>query len=150
MKETADRAVWSLDEDECWNLLTRCEVGRLAVVVEGRPEIFPVNHVVDGPSVLFRTAHGSKLAGVSANPDVSFEVDEYDEAHASSAVVRGTAHRLELQSEMDLADALPLSPWIPTLKYHWVKITPRSITGRRFARIPEPARYRASRGDEAN
>ncbi|HEX5728781.1 hypothetical protein [Microbacterium sp.] len=36
---------------------------------------------------------------------------------------------------------LPLTPWIPTLKYRWVRIRPRSITGRRFARAPEPDRY---------
>jgi hypothetical protein len=32
-------------------------------------------------------------------------------------------------------------PWIPTLKYTYVRITPTSVSGRRFRRGPEPARY---------
>lgn len=150
MKDTADAAVWSLDEDECWNLFARSTVGRLAVVVGGHPDIFSINHVVDGPRVLFRTARGAKLDAIAVNPEVAFEVDGFDDAQASSAVMRGLARRLELQSEIDTVDALPLSPWIPTLKYHWVQISPLSITGRRFARLAEPTRYSASAHDETN
>jgi nitroimidazol reductase NimA-like FMN-containing flavoprotein (pyridoxamine 5'-phosphate oxidase superfamily) len=103
-----------------------------------------VNYVIDGPRLLFRTAPGSKLAELSVNPHVAFEVDEYDGRYAASVVVKGVATRLELLREIDAADALPLTPWIPTLKYRWVRITPVSITGRRFERAPEPDRYAAS------
>ena len=147
MDKTNDPVVWSLSEEECWDLLERRELGRLALAVGEEPDIFPVNYVVDGPRVLFRTAPGSKLAELSANPRVAFEVDEYDETYAASVVLKGIAERLELQREIDAADALPLTPWIPTLKYRWVRITPLSITGRRFERGPEPDRYVASAGD---
>lgn len=145
MHEHHDTPVWTLSEEECWNLLARREVGRLAVSVDGKPDIFPVNYVVDGPRVLFRTAPGSKLADLSANPDVAFEVDEHDASSAASVVIRGVAKSLSLQSEIDAADALELAPWIPTLKYRWVRISPVSISGRRFERTPEPARYAASK-----
>jgi nitroimidazol reductase NimA-like FMN-containing flavoprotein (pyridoxamine 5'-phosphate oxidase superfamily) len=46
---------------ECRRLLGTEEVGRLGVVLDGRPEIFPVNYTVDGDGVLFRTADGAKL-----------------------------------------------------------------------------------------
>lgn len=144
MEGSNDAGVWRLAEDECWNLLARRELGRLAVAVDGKPDIFPVNYVVDGPHVLFRTAVGSKLADLSLNPFVAFEVDEYDDETAASVVVKGTATRIELQREIDDADALPLTPWIPTLKYHWVRIASVSITGVRFHRAPEPPRYSAS------
>ena len=147
MDRTNDAVVWVLSEEECWNLLSRRELGRLAVTVDGKPDIFPVNYVTDGPRVLFRTAPGSKLAELSANPDVAFEVDEYDDTSAASVVLKGAAKRLELQSEIDAADALPLTSWIPTLKYRWVRISPTSITGRRFERGPEPDRYVASTND---
>lgn len=140
--------VWTLDEDECWNLLSRCELGRLAIVSEDAPEIFPVNYVTDGARILFRTAPGSKLAELRRNPRVAFEVDEHDTASAASVIVKGIAERLEVQRDIDAADALPLSSWIPTLKYRWVRIVPTSITGRRFPRDPEPDRYVASSGDE--
>jgi nitroimidazol reductase NimA-like FMN-containing flavoprotein (pyridoxamine 5'-phosphate oxidase superfamily) len=147
MGGTSDDAISTLTEEECWDLLARHELGRLAVAVNSEPDIFPVNYVVDGPRVLFRTAPGSKLAELSANPRVAFEVDEHDDTFGASVVLKGVATRLELQREIDLADALPLTPWTPTLKYRWVRITPVSITGRRFDRGPEPDRYAASSGD---
>jgi len=140
-------AVITLSEEQCWSLLSRCELGRLALDVDGEPDIFPVNYVTDGPRVLFRTAPGSKLAGIGQNPRVAFEVDEYDETHGASVILKGVARRLQVQSEIDAADALPLRPWIPTLKYRWVSIAPTLITGRSFERTPEPERYRASQDD---
>jgi nitroimidazol reductase NimA-like FMN-containing flavoprotein (pyridoxamine 5'-phosphate oxidase superfamily) len=144
MDRTNEAVVSMLDEEACWNLLARRELGRLAVWVDGKPDIFPVNYVIDGPRVLFRTAPGSKLATLSENPDVAFEVDEYDDTHAASVVVKGIATRLEMLADIEAADALPLTPWIPTLKYRWVRISPTSITGRRFQRGPEPERYVAT------
>lgn len=142
-----EEVVTTLSEEECWNVLSRFELGRLALAVDGEPEIFPVNYIVDGPRVLFRTAPGSKLAELAVNPRVAFEVDDFDGTTAVSVVLKGLATRLELQREIDLADGLGLKPWIPTLKYRWVRIAPTSISGRRFLRGPEPDRYAASAGD---
>ncbi|KRB38787.1 pyridoxamine 5'-phosphate oxidase family protein [Microbacterium sp. Root180] len=147
MDEASGTVVSAMGEEDCWNLLARNQLGRLAVAVGDEPDIFPVNYVTDGPSLLFRTAPGSKLAELSVNPRVAFEVDEYDETFGASVVLKGAATRLELQREIDEADALPLTPWIPTLKYRWVRIQPTSVTGRRFTRGPEPDRYAASAND---
>ena len=69
--------VVELDESACWGLLRSAEVGRLAVVVNHRPEIFPINFVVDHATVVFRTAGGTKLEW-GAGRDVAFEVDGYE------------------------------------------------------------------------
>ena len=148
MDVTNDAVVAALSEEECWALLSRSELGRLALTVQGEPDIFPVNYVVDGGRLFFRTAPGSKLSELAVNPHVAFEVDEHDETYAASVVVKGVAERLELQHEIDDADGLPLTPWIPTLKYRWVRIVPVSISGRSFERGPEPDRYAASSNDE--
>ena len=148
MDVTNDAVVAALSEEECWALLSRSELGRLALTVQGEPDIFPVNYVVDGGRLFFRTAPGSKLSELAVNPHVAFEVDEHDETYAASVVVKGIAERLELQHEIDDADALALTPWIPTLKYRWVRIVPTSISGRSFERGPEPDRYSASSNDE--
>ncbi|WP_457101264.1 pyridoxamine 5'-phosphate oxidase family protein [Microbacterium sp. P5_E9] len=148
MDATDDAVVAALSEEECWALLSRSELGRLALTVQGEPDIFPVNYAVDGGRLFFRTAPGSKLSELAVNPHVAFEVDEHDETYAASVVVKGVAERLELQHEIDDADGLPLTPWIPTLKYRWVRIVPASISGRSFERGPEPDRYAASSNDE--
>lgn len=57
--------VVELSAAESWALLRRAVVGRLALTVDGRPEIFPVNHMVDHGTVVFRTAVGTKLGGPS-------------------------------------------------------------------------------------
>lgn len=149
MDSASYEAVSVLDEQRCWNLLGRHELGRLAVVDEGTPDIFPVNYVVDGRSVLLRTAPGSKLLDITANPAVAFEVDEHDDDFAASVVLKGVAEPLHLQSEIDAADALGLASWIPTLKYRWVRVRATNISGREFPRTPEPERYRTSGPDVA-
>lgn len=136
-----ETVVEEMSVDDCWKLLSRARLGRLAVAVGGEIDIFPVNFVVSDGSLMFRTAPGSKLLELSVNPRVAFEADEYDDTFAASVVVKGDAERVETQSDIDAADALPLTPWIPTLKYRWVRISPRSVTGRRFPRAPEPDRY---------
>ena len=52
-----------LENAECWDLLREHQVGRLAVDIAGRPDIFPINYLVHGGGILFRTAPGTKLAG---------------------------------------------------------------------------------------
>ncbi|MEZ5248043.1 MAG: pyridoxamine 5'-phosphate oxidase family protein [Ilumatobacteraceae bacterium] len=61
-----------LGTDECWQLFRSAEVGRLAVSISNHPDIFPLNYVVDGESIVFRTAPGTKLAAaVPARPSRS-------------------------------------------------------------------------------
>jgi uncharacterized protein len=70
----------STDECACAHLLSASGLGRLAVIVNGRPQIFPVNHVYDRPSgcVVFPTRAGTKLHGALDWPWVGFEVDGLD------------------------------------------------------------------------
>lgn len=133
--------VIELPEDEAWDLLRVTTLGRLAVSAAGELDIFPVNYVVDESTLVFRTAPGTKLIELTVRSSVAFEIDGWTEHGAWSVVVKGTAEQLDRQDDIDRADALPLVPWIPTIKYRYVRITPTSITGRRFARAPEPDRY---------
>lgn len=138
---TDEFAVTALTDDECWERLRRHELGRLVTHVGDVLDIFPVNYVVDGDGILFRTAEGSKLFELTVNDQVLFEVDDYDEEDAWSVVVRGRAHRLDTAVEVERADGLGLRPWIPTLKYRYVRIAAESLSGRAFPRGPEPDRY---------
>jgi nitroimidazol reductase NimA-like FMN-containing flavoprotein (pyridoxamine 5'-phosphate oxidase superfamily) len=123
-----------IERAECFDLLAREEVGRLAVVVGGRPEIFPVNYVVEGDGVVFRTDPGTKLAGAVRGP-VAFEVDHLDRATRSawSVILHGHAHQVTAFDSPDLRDRtahLALRPWTVTAKAHLVRIDPTSVTGR--------------------
>src|ERR1039458_10704152 len=54
-----------IGEDECFALLGRQNLGRLAIVRDGRPEIFPVNYAMDGRTITIRTGSGAKLTYAS-------------------------------------------------------------------------------------
>ncbi|MHC5796406.1 pyridoxamine 5'-phosphate oxidase family protein [Lacisediminihabitans sp. FW035] len=140
-EQTGEGAVHVLSEAECWQLLDGSSFGRLAVSVGNQPEIFPVNYYADGRTVLFRTAEGTKLLELTINSLVAFESDSYTDTDAWSVVVKGRARVIESQPEIFAADQLPLAPWIPTLKYVYVRIEPTELSGRRFDRGPEPDRY---------
>lgn len=123
-----------LDEATCWELLSAAEVSRLAVVVGDDLEIFPINAVVDDRSIIFSTGEGTKLAAVTIARRVVVEADGYDEAtgEAWSVVVKGEADRLERFNDIEHAEQLPLDSWSRHPKQWFVRVKPRSITGRRF------------------
>ena len=123
--------VREMTQDECWEMLRRTEFGRLAFHLGPEVHLVPINYAVDGRTLLFRTAPGSKLVGVAMNSDVVFEIDEYDEHTARSVIMRGIARRLD-EDEQHRADAVPLHPWVPTLKYEVVEISADEVTGRTF------------------
>ncbi|MCU1443730.1 MAG: Pyridoxamine 5-phosphate oxidase [Cryobacterium sp.] len=130
-----------ISEDDCWELLLSSSLGRLALSVGGEPEIYPVNFVASDRRLVLRTAEGTKILALTVNPRVAFETDGVGRDEAWSVVVKGTARILEKQSEIYAAEQLPLRPLIPTLKYVFVEIAPREVTGRRFPLGPEPERY---------
>lgn len=122
-----------LDTATCLALLREAPFGRLAVIVNGRPEIYPVNHTVHHGSVVFRTSGGSKLHAAVGQP-VAFEVDGTDaeSGKAWSVVVAGEAHEIQQLHEILEALDLPVFPWEEGPKPHFVRIDPDGITGRRF------------------
>jgi nitroimidazol reductase NimA-like FMN-containing flavoprotein (pyridoxamine 5'-phosphate oxidase superfamily) len=124
-----------LTDDECRKLLGERHLGRLALVDADGPVILPVNYALDEGSVVFRTDPGSKLDAAAAGATVAFEVDATDERDRTgwSVVVRGQAGEVAEPAELERLRALPLYPWAPGAKGHYVRIRPASVTGRRIA-----------------
>jgi uncharacterized protein len=123
-----------LNDQQCWELLVANQIGRLAVVVAGRPDIFPVNYLVHEGEIYFKTAEGSKLASVMAHREVAFEIDGYDEVtnEAWSVVLIGMARVLSHDDEVEAAETLPLFPWNLAPKHRYVAIEATDLSGRRF------------------
>lgn len=123
-----------LDEETSWNLLEAADIARLAVAVGDDVEIFPVNIVVDGRTLVFRTGEGTKLAAVTIARRVAVEADGYDAGvgEAWSVVVKGEAERVEKFRDIDRVEKLLLRPWTDHPKQWFVRIRPDEVTGRRF------------------
>lgn len=135
---TVDSRTWMeyMSEAECWKLLAGAQVGRLGVLVDSAPEIYPVNHMVDDYTIVFRTDPGTKLAGLAKSPAVCFQIDGIDpEGHRGwSVLVKGRAAELTDPDERHRATERNLRYWSVGPKPHWIRIEPREVTGRRIYR----------------
>jgi nitroimidazol reductase NimA-like FMN-containing flavoprotein (pyridoxamine 5'-phosphate oxidase superfamily) len=123
-----------LSEAECWTLLHRSGLGRLATAAGSRADIFPVNYLVHGETLLMRTAPGTKLDQLEDAPAVAFEADGHDAERYWSVVVRGHAKHLSDQARIIQSGALELVSWVPTEKNEFIQITPTSVVGRSIER----------------
>lgn len=136
-----------LDADECWRLLRLTALGRLAVTgADGHPDVMPLNYLVQDRAVFFRTTPGTKLDSIEASPHVAFEIDGQDDVSRWSVVVRGTARQLTSPAEIEAAGITLLISWTPTYRDTYVRLTPETVSGRRFRKrrrrdsLPEDAR----------
>lgn len=127
-----------LSVQDCWQLLAGHALGRIGVVVERAPEIFPVNYVVDDRTIVFRTDPGTKLRGIGHAPAVCFEIDEIDvEARTGwSVLLKGQAAEITAPRETSHAVDLPLALWTTGSKSHWIRVVPSEVTGRRLHAVP--------------
>ena len=122
-----------LSEDESWSLLSSRTLGRLVTCVDGYPEIFPVNYVVQRRTVLFRTAeYASKLFTVVMNARVAFEADDHNVSEGWSVIVKGIAQVLNTSDEIKEAERAQLLPWTAGDKPRYVRVEASEISGRRF------------------
>lgn len=112
-------------------------VGRIGFVVDGRPMILPVNYLADDESLVFCTEPGTKLSAVGGGAPVVFEVDDSRPLyHAGwSVVVKGTAHEVTDEDQLDELRRGPLRSWATRSTEHWVRISIDEVTGRRIPEI---------------
>jgi nitroimidazol reductase NimA-like FMN-containing flavoprotein (pyridoxamine 5'-phosphate oxidase superfamily) len=123
-----------LSEEECLRLLAKVPVGRIVYTDRALPAIQPVNFVVDGWSVVIRTAPRSRLATAAAGSVVAFEVDEFTgepDRTGWSVVAVGRAGKVP-EDELPAARRLGLQPWVPGARDCYLRVAIEVISGRRL------------------
>lgn len=125
-----------IGEDECFALLKTQSLGRLAIVREGRPEIFPVNYAMDGHTVTIRTATGVKLTYASL-ARVAFEAEDIDPVTREGWVVevRGLAEDITDAGDRwsEHARAAGADPWVRGKHERFLAISHAQVSGRRIS-----------------
>ena len=85
-----------LTEDEIDAFLRRQLIGRVGCHAFGRTYVVPVIYVWDGGYVYVQSIEGRKTRMMRANPEVCFEVDEYEpDGSWRSVIVDGVFEELE-------------------------------------------------------
>lgn len=121
--------------DECLQLIAATPVGRVAFTAAGEVEVLPVNYVLDGVSVAFRSAVGSKLEAAMQHNTVTFQVDHYDDREGTgwSVLIKGQAEVVtdaHVLRRLELSNLRPYAVSVP--RRRWILIHPNTVTGRRI------------------
>lgn len=128
-----------ISPEECADLLAATTLGRLGVIIDGRPEIFPINHVYDreSGSIVYPTRAGTKLHGALDWPWVAFEVDgtEPEDAGGWSVAVVGAAEEITDPEEIARFTRQRHVLWAAGRAAHWIRIVPTKVTGRRIRAV---------------
>jgi len=127
-----ERVLRTLSPAECFGLLEAGGVGRIGFASADGIKMLPVNFVVTGKAIIFRTAPDTLLA-VYADGLVSFEVDHLDDAlrEGWSVLVHGHARTVTDEREVKrLEDHAHLEPWASGARDVYVRIAPTRISGR--------------------
>ncbi len=135
-------SVEEVDTAQCWRLLESVTLGRLAVEgSDGRPDVFPVNYLVHNGNVFIRSAPGTKLRSITKHPAVAFEIDGETAAFHWSVVLRGSASRMHMDTDIEASGVLGLISSSPTAKDNFIRLMPDTVTGRRFPKRQRNARW---------
>lgn len=134
-----------LDRGAVDTFLRRQVVGRVGCHTDGRTYVVPVIYVWDGESVYVQSVDGRKIRMMRANPEVCFEVDEYEQDGSwRSVIVEGVYEELE-GTRAEAALALLVQRFAGRRRGERAstgrkavafRIRARSVTGRRVSRTP--------------
>ncbi|HEV8627036.1 MAG TPA: pyridoxamine 5'-phosphate oxidase family protein [Acidimicrobiia bacterium] len=134
-----EATVETLDRETCLRLLATQRIGRLAVQAgpDVGPHVVPVNYTLLRGSIVLRSAPGTKRTRLVTEP-VTFEVDTFDPFLRTgwSVVVEGLAYEA---SDREMEEDIDLDPLVERQNSRWVRLVPRSISGRRISETPPPA-----------
>lgn len=128
-----------LSREESLRLLSSVSVGRVSVTIRALPRVLPVNYLVDGETIVFRTGNGTKLHAALKNTVVAFEADDLDPETRTgwSVMVIGTAEQVTDDAERARLETLDFDNWVSTGNLdHFVKVPVVHIGGRRLLSPP--------------
>jgi len=127
-----------LNREQCLELLATVPVGRVGVSIRALPAVLPVNFVLVGSQILFRTIPGTKLDAATANAVVAFEADGFDPDGGSSwsVLVQGICSEVTDPEDLARLARVRLEPWAfgPGVAERLVRIDTSFVSGRRFHR----------------
>jgi nitroimidazol reductase NimA-like FMN-containing flavoprotein (pyridoxamine 5'-phosphate oxidase superfamily) len=120
-----------MTREQCLAALRGARIGRVAVSHRALPVIVPVNYVLDGATIVFRTDPDGLLAGACRSTVVAFEIDDLDPAGRSgwSVLVVGVADALDVSEQLRAA-GLGLTSAAGDGRDHFIRVSISTMSGR--------------------
>ncbi|MEV4996949.1 pyridoxamine 5'-phosphate oxidase family protein [Streptomyces niveus] len=125
----AHQRLMRLTERECWDRLGTHGVKRLGLRRDTAPVIVPVNFLVDGRTVVYRTRPES----IGAGTPLALEADHLDEERMRgwSVLLTGTTeHITDPTTTNTLTSRSGSRPWAGGSRTLWIRLLPEEISGR--------------------
>ncbi|MDA0634215.1 pyridoxamine 5'-phosphate oxidase family protein [Nonomuraea sp. MCN248] len=127
-----------LSREECLRLMSSTPIGRIVFTDRALPAVQPVTFLLDRERIVIRTGVGSKLAAATRTAVVAFEADEFDPEMRTGWSVTAVGHARAVTDPDEVARlaSLPLTPWAPGSKDHFIVVDTEQISGRRITAEP--------------
>jgi nitroimidazol reductase NimA-like FMN-containing flavoprotein (pyridoxamine 5'-phosphate oxidase superfamily) len=122
----------AIDRAGCLDLLASSQIGRVVYTEAAMPAAHPVNYLLDGEEIVFRTGGGAKLAAAARGAVVGFQADEINLERRCGWSVLGVGEAYEIVDPARLAalaERLP-TPWVSGRTGHCISIPLQRLTGR--------------------
>lgn len=132
---TRPRQTLDLIPNESWELLRGTSIGRVVFTIQALPAIRPVNHVIDGQTIVIRSHLGSAITGHASRDGavVCYEADDIDPVrHTGWSVIATGVARLVTDPGAVRRYQRMLEPWVAGPMDQVIAITPGTITGIRL------------------
>jgi len=124
-----------LSRSQAMELLASVPIGRLVFTHQALPAIRPVNHLVEGESIVVRTTSGATITTVAGHGGavVAYEADSLDATSQLgwSVIVIGTARLLDDEAAAKRYRSL-LTPWLSGPRDDVLVIAADIVTGYRM------------------
>lgn len=124
----------TIDEEECWQLLSKGRIGRLALSVDALPGILPVHYTVDDRVITLSLGELRVPDRCADGAIVAFAVDELDLDNDFGWYVHAVG-----KSVVQARDE-PTDDWHAGVPGQVVRLTPAIVDGRRFRLLPLTSR----------
>jgi nitroimidazol reductase NimA-like FMN-containing flavoprotein (pyridoxamine 5'-phosphate oxidase superfamily) len=125
-----------LTGEESWQLLASVSLGRIVFTQNAMPAIRPVNHLVDGQTIIIRSHLGAAIVARASGEDgtvVCYEADELDPVrHTGWSVIATGMARLVRDAAAIARYEQMLEPWVVGQMDYVIAIKPQVITGLRL------------------
>lgn len=133
-RPTDHRGSEVLTSEECDRLLSTTPMGRVSFLLDGEPQILPVNYRFEDGSIVIRTTAGSKIEAAEMHHRFGFEIDHWDAEERSgwSVVAHGSGEVVDDPDEVRRLERLGLESWAGGQESDlWIRLRLDDITGRR-------------------